>query len=226
MPKKPSRKAFVESLMAEGRERIAEMPDRGPCDVRTRRREEQPLVRATRDDVFEVMKYGTMARNQVMELICDKTSNGDSLLQICAIPGMPTVRQVYAWKRVHPEFKRQLEDAERVRGLRFAERVVDEAEATDSENHKAQKVKIEANKWMASKLDPSRFAERQIQEQQGDLTSIPTAQLIKEFRAAVMGNKEIISKLSDLEKATLGPIIDVEIVSTSPPDGGSDGEPD
>lgn len=216
----PPPEVFMDHVQDMAESRLDHLGHRGPTDTRTLNYVDRRLNRMTQE-TFEIVGVGTLARNQVYEWICDETSeSGISLPKLLdSHEGAPGLRTVMAWMRVHPEFRLQYEDAKRARALREAEGAVDEAlQAEDKNNANACKVRFEAKKWMAAKLDPANFADKTIQETKHEVTLMSSDDLKRELVASLASNPDILKASKD-ELAKAGLIIDAEIIQPedSPP---------
>ena len=111
--------------------------------------------------------------------ICDGVAAGKSLVKICSAAGMPCPSSVYLWLTKHPAFSeayaRAKEDAADV----LAEQILDiadielEADAmgkVDAGLVNQLRLRIDARKWIASKLKPRKYGERIQQEITGKLS--------------------------------------------------------
>lgn len=93
-----------------------------------------------------------------VDAISDAMAGGLSLTAACELPGMPTPQTVWTWCKRFPE----VEDQIAIAALQRADRIADEIIAiadTDPDPHKAR-VRIDARKWVASKMSPDRYGKR------------------------------------------------------------------
>lgn len=94
--------------------------------------------------------------------ICGRIADGQTLRQIGALPDMPHQATIRSWL-TQDQMETFRERYERARKAQ-ADALVDEllADATDAtpENAHAQRVKIDAKKWAASKMNPAAYGER------------------------------------------------------------------
>lgn len=87
-----------------------------------------------------------------------------SLSAVCKRPGMPPSSTVYLWMSKHPEFMDKYTRACEARSHLLAEAVIDLAHATGDPNDK--RVKIDAHKWYAGKLN-GKYSDKQVHEHTG-----------------------------------------------------------
>ncbi len=106
----------------------------------------------------------------IADVICERLAEGTPLVTMCKETGMPGYSTVLRWRSERDEFRdryaRAREDAadtlaDKIQGM--AERVED-----GTLDPQAGRVAIDALKWIASKLKPSRYGDRQTIEHQGD----------------------------------------------------------
>lgn len=92
------------------------------------------------------------------QTICELIENGMTLQAICKLPDMPTISSIYNWQDEHPEF---LESYTRAR-VRKADTLADMVLSEAFNSHDAQigRLRVDALKWMASKLSPKRYGDK------------------------------------------------------------------
>lgn len=101
--------------------------------------------------------------------ICDGLFNGQSLRTICKQKGMPTRQNVYRWLVNHPDFAKDFAQAKEDQADAFAEEIVEIADAPvptdengrlDSGAVQKQRLRVDARKWIASKLKPKAYGDK------------------------------------------------------------------
>lgn len=151
--------------------------------------------------------------------ICRRISNGVTLTAIDKDPDMPCRDTVHEWRHKHREFS----DAYARARLAWADDKFDEiieiSDAAKPEDERVARLKIDARKWVISKVNPSKYGDRQIvenisvetQEQQDD------RQLARAVLLALGANLQSLVKpeLSARETANLiqgemSKVLDVE----------------
>ena len=103
----------------------------------------------------------------VAGLVCDRLAAGMSLRQACDLPGLPHEDTVYGWVRMIPEFAEAYGRARMVQAHRRFDQVWEIAEAATPETAYAAKVKIEAARWQASRLAPTRYGAKPVEDEGG-----------------------------------------------------------
>lgn len=96
----------------------------------------------------------------VAELICARVARGMTVGQACDLPGLPHEDTVYGWLRRHPEFAEAYVAARTAQAHRRFDQVWEIAEAATSETAFLAKVRIDAARWQAARLAPTRYGER------------------------------------------------------------------
>src|SRR5579871_180753 len=99
-------------------------------------------------------------------------AEGESLRQVCASPGMPTRQTVYRWLEKHETFadnyaraREAMFDfwADQIREIAFdgsGDIIIENGKTkVDHENVNRSRLKVDALKWILSKLAPRRFGD-------------------------------------------------------------------
>lgn len=113
--------------------------------------------------------------------ICDLLAEGKSLREICKADDMPSRDTIYAWKAVNQAFSDRYERAVEDRAEKLAEDILaiadddaddigfKEGEDADGagakpfikiENIQRARLKVDARKWIASKLFPRKYGDK------------------------------------------------------------------
>lgn len=167
---------------------------------------------------YHIHGVGTLNTVGVMDWIVNRTYEGESLVKISKVKGAPSLRQIMAWKRDFPSFAEELKTAEQARAYVMVEEAMDAAVTADKETAAAAKVHFHAATWNASKLDPSRYTERKIEEKTfSGLENQSTSDLLDRLRASIGANAEVIKLLSEREMKQIGMIIDIKPEPESSP---------
>jgi hypothetical protein len=91
---------------------------------------------------------------ELAEKICDLIMDGNSMRRICLMPGMPNRVTVVRWMQKDPTFESKCARAREWQADYMDDLVLDTANECTSETAQADKVKISAYQWRASKLKP------------------------------------------------------------------------
>jgi hypothetical protein len=115
---------------------------------------------------------------KIAERLCEALANGASLRKACAAKDMPAPATVYRWLRGNREFQEQYARAREIQAdLLFDEilEIADNAEGdfievkqgdgttvlrTNHENVHRAKLRVDARKWVAAKLQPRKYGDR------------------------------------------------------------------
>ena len=94
------------------------------------------------------------------DTICKRISEGESLRAICRDPGMPSEGTVRGWAREDRDgFGARYRLARELQLDHWADVIIDIADEGDRDPRDRQ-VRIEARKWVMSKLGPRRYGDR------------------------------------------------------------------
>lgn len=94
------------------------------------------------------------------DAICDRIIEGESLRRICSAADMPNRSTVLRWLDEHQEFAAKYARARELQADYMDDMILEAAEATDEGNASAQRVKIGAYQWRASKLKPKKYGDK------------------------------------------------------------------
>lgn len=107
--------------------------------------------------------------------ICSRLVNGESLKSICRDPLMPDIKTVYLWMGQNEEFLYQYAQAREDQADTLADEIQDIADTAptqvvddkgvariDSGYVNWMRLRIDSRKWVASKLKPKKYGDRQI----------------------------------------------------------------
>lgn len=105
---------------------------------------------------------------EVAAHICAEIASGRSLRSVCRDKGMPDKSTVFRWLSKHETFRDQYARAQEDRTAAMAEEILEIADQYDSVQEKLDtdhiqraKLRIDARKWLMSKMAPKRFGDKQ-----------------------------------------------------------------
>lgn len=111
---------------------------------------------------------------ELADKICEQIATGSSLINVCKKPDMPRYNTIMRWARDNEEFRNQYAQAMEDRADYLADEIVEIADDAEGdyvlvagdlvfvkENVQRSKLKVETRKWVASKLRPIKYSERQ-----------------------------------------------------------------
>jgi hypothetical protein len=136
----------------------------------------------------------------IADRICSELAEGKSLRQILKAEDLPGQTTVFRWLAEKPEFEKQYAHAREAQAEKLADEIIDiaddgtndygfkESEDTDGEGAKPvflpeqvqrSKLRVDARKWVASKLHPKKYGDYQRIDAQ---VSVSIADRLKEAR--------------------------------------------
>ena len=97
---------------------------------------------------------------EIANKICERMIEGEDLVTICADADMPSRRTVYRWMDEFPDFDTQCARAREGLADFEASRISEIAKDCTPESAPADRVKLAALQWLASKRAPKRWGDR------------------------------------------------------------------
>lgn len=125
--------------------------------------------------------------------ICAKLADGKSLSSICKEKGMPSTTAVFSWLAKHEQFADAYARAREAQAVKLAEEILEIADETafdtidregggksaNSEWINRSRLRVDARKWLASKMFPKKYGERIAQEVSGADGSPLTIEIVR-----------------------------------------------
>lgn len=121
------------------------------------------------------------------DAICERIANGESLRAICADEGAPSQSMVYRWLDKHQEFREQYAHAREAQADKLVEEILTIADESDNDTlyteHGEQansewiarsRLRVDARKWIASKMAPKKYGDKLALGGADDLPPIQT----------------------------------------------------
>ena len=103
---------------------------------------------------------------EVADLICERLACGESLKRICSDEGMPAQSSVFKWLGENPSFSEKYVRAREAQAEALADEIVDIADGGSADPQR-DRLRVEARKWIASKLKPKKYGDKQSFEMSG-----------------------------------------------------------
>lgn len=121
----------------------------------------------------------------IVSQICERLADGQSLREICRADDMPGMTTVFRWLAAHEDFREQYARAREAQADRFAEEILDIAddgsndwmqrqqgdddpvEVANHEHISRSKLRVDARKWLMSKMAPKKYGDKITQELTG-----------------------------------------------------------
>lgn len=107
--------------------------------------------------------------------ICQQIAGGKSLREICEAEGMPSRETVRVWLAEDGTFSGQYAQAREEQADFYADEIVSIADEAKDAN--LARVRIDARKWKASKLDPKRYGDKLDLNHSGSVSMLSEEQL-------------------------------------------------
>ena len=106
---------------------------------------------------------------QIAARICELMSEGKSLTEVCALPGMPTRQTIIKWRVAHDEFAKMYREAREAQAEYYVDQILREADRRSQDRVSAidKRTKIDTLKWIACKFYPRVYGDRVAQEISG-----------------------------------------------------------
>ena len=115
-------------------------------------------------------KYGA----EIVERICAEIAVGKSMREICRAADMPDMRTVFRWLAAHSEFQQIYARAREAQADYLAEEILEIADdgkndwverqdgsaAVNNEAVQRSRLRVDARKWLMSKLMPKKYGEK------------------------------------------------------------------
>ena len=121
---------------------------------------------------------------EIAAKICERMIEGEDIVTICKDPEMPSRRTVYRWMDEHPEFDTQCARAREGLADFEANQIALIATKCTPESASADRVKLSALQWLASKRAPKKWGERLDIDAKVAVTANPTDSLFAFLAAA------------------------------------------
>jgi len=100
----------------------------------------------------------TIYSKELVEEICKRLGNGQTLRSICREEGFPNQDTVHNWLNKYPEFVEQYTHARSQQADTYAEMIIDEA--FSSHDAAIGRLRMDALKWAASKMAPKKYGDK------------------------------------------------------------------
>lgn len=122
------------------------------------------ITKQSTTTVTERPQFGrpTKYSNKLATDICTHISNGKSLRQIAELENYPSIEAMRVWLIKYPDFAVQYAHARDEQADYYADEILATIENAPSSRDEIEraKVKVEALKWIASKLKPRKYGDK------------------------------------------------------------------
>ena len=121
---------------------------------------------------------------EIANTICERLADGESLREICRDDAMPAKSTIMIWLGLHEEFADQYARAREAQADHIFDEILDISDdatndwmtrrqgeeiitVADHEHIARSKLRVDSRKWMAGKLAPKKYGEKQLIEATG-----------------------------------------------------------
>ena len=98
---------------------------------------------------------------ELTEQICQELMNGQPLTRICSNKDLPSLATINRWIAKHPSFAKQITNARRVGTQYYLDKMIEELETMSAKDVGIVREKLHHYRWLASKLLPSLYGDKQ-----------------------------------------------------------------
>jgi hypothetical protein len=123
--------------------------------------EQSAQITTTQSTAVSVMGRPSDYTEDISLEICFRIVNGESLNRICKDAHMPNVATVYRWLQKLPDFREMYTRAKEDQADTLADEIQDIADEKPIGINR-NRLRIDARKWIAAKLKPRKYGDRQI----------------------------------------------------------------
>jgi len=106
---------------------------------------------------------------ELAQKLCDRLGAGELGVEIVKEPGMPSFATIHRWLGAHPDFRATYARAREMQAQACAERAVISGRKATAEDAAAARVRFDADRWLAARLDPKNYGDRVDHNIAGDL---------------------------------------------------------
>ena len=135
------------------------------------------------------MSRPSLFSDELAEEICNRLANGESLVKICELDGMPHRSTVVRWLESKPEFAARCDRARREQGdFLFDEMARIEADVEAGRlPPDVARVVISSKQWRASKLAPKKYGDKSTVES----TTTVTVQYTRKLDISTLSDEQL-----------------------------------
>ncbi len=98
---------------------------------------------------------------ELTDQICQELMNGQPLTRICNRKELPSIATVNRWISKDPSFAKQITNARRVGTQFYLDKMIEELETMSAKDVGIVREKLHHYRWLASKLLPSLYGDKQ-----------------------------------------------------------------
>lgn len=112
----------------------------------------------------------------IADELCSEMAGGELAIDVCERDNMPAYGTLHGWRERHPEFAKAYARAREMQAHALAERAVRAGRRATAEDAAAARVRFDADRWLAARLDPRNYGDRthsQTLDKNGNPTDAP-----------------------------------------------------
>lgn len=106
--------------------------------------------------------------DELASAFCEHVAQGKSLRKIAKLKGMPATTTVIRWLGENEAFRAQYARAKEAQMEHYADAIVEISDAT-SEDPQRSRLRVDARKWLMSKLAPKKYGDKVALEHSGEV---------------------------------------------------------
>lgn len=130
---------------------------------------------------FNFMEYSSY----VVDLLCEKITEGESLTDICKQPGFPNYATLCRWKKQVPDIQKQIDQARADRAEMMRDQAWQIAKDSKESNVDSSKLKVQTAQWLAQTDNKEKFGNAKAQvELNQPLQIIVNTGIVREVKDA------------------------------------------
>jgi hypothetical protein len=105
---------------------------------------------------------------EIVADLCAGIAKGKSLNSLCAPSDKPDIATVFRWLDKYPEFRDKYAQAKEASADYMADELLEIADASTGDVQR-DRLRVDTRKWIAAKLKPKKYGERQQVEHSGEV---------------------------------------------------------
>lgn len=102
----------------------------------------------------------SLDRTTIIDAVCVRIANGESLLTICDDKAMPNRDTIYTWMAEDQRLSDKYARACELRTDRQVEEMIEIARRASPEDVQVAKLQIDTRKWVAAKMMPKKYGDK------------------------------------------------------------------
>lgn len=128
-----------------------------PAQRKAAEQAERILLQDRLDPVAEAQR--------IMDAICERLANGESLRHVCSDRGFPTTTTIKRWLNDNETFRAQYARAREDQADHYADEIIEISDR--AEDAAKARLRVDARKWVSSKLLPKKYGDKVTNELTG-----------------------------------------------------------